>query len=87
MLYRSSAYVLGLAISSVLAFGVHASCTSQSAEKKLAGAARTSFLTKCEHDAAASCSKAAQDKKLSGAARTSFEKKCTNDAMGSAPRK
>ena len=30
-----------------------ASCTSKAAEKKLAGAALTSFMNKCEQDAAA----------------------------------
>ncbi len=87
MLHRPSRYILGLAITTALVSPVHASCTSQSADKKLTGAARTSFLTKCEHDAAASCANAAQDKKLSGAARASFEKKCTNDAVGTSPAK
>ena len=87
MAHRLSRYILGLAITTAVVSPVHASCTSQSADKKLAGAARTSFLTKCEHDAAASCARAAQDKKLYGAARASFEKKCTNDAVGvSAPK-
>jgi hypothetical protein len=61
------------------------SCQAASAEKKLAGAAKTSFLKKCEKDATASCEQAASDKKLSGAARTSFTKKCVRDAVGEAP--
>ena len=48
----------------------------QSAEKKLAGAAQTSFMKKCETDAKAACDKQAADKKLAGAAKTSFTKKC-----------
>jgi hypothetical protein len=50
--------------------------------KKLAGAAQSSFLKKCEAEAAAaapSCEDKAIDKngkKLAGAARTSFVKKC-----------
>ncbi len=80
-------YILGFAITAALVSPVYASCTSQSADMKLAGAARTSFLTKCEHDAAASCAKAAHDKKLYGAARASFERKCTNDAVGTSPAK
>jgi hypothetical protein len=52
-------------------------------EKKLAGAARTSFITKCEKDAspAASpaCEKSAADKKLAGAAKASHLKKCMAD--------
>ena len=52
------------------------------AEKKLAGAAKTSFLTKCEKDATAACQAASKEKKLSGAAKSSFEKKCIKDAVG-----
>ena len=58
------------------------SCRENAAEKKLAGAALTSFMTKCERDAQASCDTAAQDKKLHGAAKTSFTKKCVRDATG-----
>jgi hypothetical protein len=57
-------------------------CKQQAADKKLAGAAQTSFLTKCEKDAAATCTTNAADKKLAGAAKTSFVKKCTSDAVG-----
>lgn len=59
------------------------SCTAQAADKKLAGAAKTSFMTKCTKDAQADCDKQAADKKLAGAAKTSFTKKCVNDATGS----
>jgi hypothetical protein len=59
-----------------------ASCTAQAADKKLAGAAKTSFLTKCKKDAQASCDSQAADKKLAGAAKTSFTKKCVSDATG-----
>ena len=58
------------------------SCNAAAAEKKLAGAAKTSFLKKCEKDAAATCDTAAVDKKLAGAAKTSFTKKCNRDAVG-----
>lgn len=58
------------------------SCKVQSAEKKLAGAAQTSFMKKCETDAKAACDKSAADKKLAGAAKTSFTKKCVEDAVG-----
>jgi hypothetical protein len=57
------------------------SCTAQATEKKLAGAAKTSFMSKCERDAKASCDTAAADKKLAGAAKTSFTKKCVKDAV------
>jgi len=58
------------------------SCTNRATEKKLAGAALTSFMKKCESDAMASCDKAAADKKLSGAAKTSFTTKCVKDSTG-----
>lgn len=48
--------------------------------KPLAGAAKTSFMKKCEADAggapSAACEKSAADKKLAGAAKTSHIKKC-----------
>ncbi len=57
-------------------------CKASSTDKKLAGAALTSFMKKCETDAKASCDKQAADKKLNGAAKTSFTKKCVSDAVG-----
>lgn len=59
-----------------------ATCTAQAAEKKLAGAALKSFMTKCEKDVTAACGKSAADKKLAGAAKTSHVKKCVGDAVG-----
>ncbi|MFG1433201.1 hypothetical protein V5F44_19435 [Xanthobacter sp. V2C-8] len=58
------------------------SCTATADSKKLAGAARTSFITKCQKDAAAACNTQAADKKLHGAAQTSFTTKCVKDAVG-----
>jgi hypothetical protein len=58
------------------------SCTASAAEKKLAGAAKTSFMKKCEKDAAAFCDTAAAEKKIYGAAKNSFTKKCVKDAVG-----
>src|ERR1044071_2600193 len=40
------------------------SCSAQAAEKKLAGAAKTSFMSKCERDAKASCDATSGEKKL-----------------------
>ena len=37
------------------------SCATQATEKKLAGAAKTSFMGKCERDAKAACDAAAVD--------------------------
>jgi hypothetical protein len=59
-----------------------ATCKATAAEKKLAGAALTSFMKKCEKDAAAACTKTATEKKLAGAAKASNVKKCTSDAVG-----
>jgi psiF repeat len=76
--------ILAIAITLLFASGALAdpSCTSQASEKKLAGAALTSFMKKCERDAKAACTKTSQEKKLAGAAKTSFEKKCVEDATG-----
>ena len=70
------------------AFATNADCEAKAGEKKLAGAAKTSFLKKCEADAGAApaaaanpaCEKSAADKKLAGAAKTSHIKKCMADA-------
>ena len=59
------------------------SCKVEATNKKLAGAAMTSFMKKCETDAKATCDKSAAEKKLAGAAKDSFTKKCVNDAVGS----
>jgi hypothetical protein len=56
------------------------SCTKEADSKKLAGAAKSSFLKKCEGDAKAACDKKAMDQKLSGAAKNSFTTKCVKDA-------
>lgn len=80
-----------------------AGCAAKAAEKKLAGAAKTSFEKKCMADAAAAaapaaspaCEKSAADKKLAGAAKKSHMKKCMTDesaaakpaASASAPKK
>ena len=60
-----------------LAFAEDA-CMTQATGKNLAGAAKTSFMKKCETDA---CKAQAADKKLHGAAETSFVNKCISDAM------
>jgi hypothetical protein len=64
------------------AFAQDATCTAKATEKKLAGAAKNSFLKKCEKDAAATCDVASKEKKLAGAAKSSFSKKCVKDAVG-----
>jgi hypothetical protein len=59
-----------------------ASCKSEAEAKKLAGAALTSFMTKCERDANTACETDSNNKKLAGAARASHMKKCVSDAVG-----
>ena len=73
-----------LAATSWPAHAAGPTCTAAAAEKKLSGAAKTSFLKKCEKDAGASCDAQAAEKKLAGAAKTSFTKKCVKDAVGAA---
>ena len=71
------ALALGVAGAPALAYADDA-CTTQATDKKLNGAAKTSFLTKC---ARTSCESQASDKKLHGAAQMSFVKKCKKDSM------
>jgi hypothetical protein len=58
------------------------SCSATATDKKLAGAAKNSFLKKCEREATATCETSATDRKLAGAAKNSFLKKCVKDAVG-----
>lgn len=76
------ATVLHLALAAGAAHAATPVCEARADEKKLAGAARTSFVKKCETDLAAapSCTQQADEKKLAGAARNSFVKKCQTDA-------
>ena len=76
-----------LALLIAASFSLHAaaaepSCQAVVAEKKLAGAAKNSFLKKCEADAQARCDQSAADKKLAGAAKNSHVKKCMAEAVG-----
>lgn len=59
-----------------------AACKVEASNKRLAGAALNSFMTKCEKDARAACDKSAADKKLAGAAKDSHIRKCVSDAVG-----
>jgi hypothetical protein len=79
-IFATLALALGLAGAPTLACAD--SCADQATAKKLAGAAKDSFLKKCAGDAQASCDTQAVDKKLAGAAKTSFTNKCVKDATG-----
>lgn len=78
------ATVLMLCAFSGGALAAEATCKDQAAEKKLAGAALTSFMTKCEKDATAACDADSKAKKLAGAALTTHMKKCVEDKTGNA---
>ncbi len=73
-------------------FAANADCAAKATEKKLAGAAKTSFVKKCEKDAGTAataavsptCAKSAADKKLAGAAKNSHVKKCMADEAAAA---
>ena len=75
--------VFCLVAAGAFAQGTTATCKAQAGEKKLAGAAMTSFMKKCEGDASKACDTSAAEKKLAGAAKSSFTKKCVSDAVGS----
>lgn len=59
-------------------------CEAQAADKNLAGAAKASFVKKCNEEkmgpAQEKCEDQARERKLAGAAKTSFTKKCVADA-------
>ena len=84
-----TALITACALFAGSAFAADSACQTQAAEKKLAGAAKTSFVKKCEKDAKApaaaataaspACEKSAADKKLAGAAKKSHLKKCMAD--------
>jgi len=74
------AAMLSLATFSAWADGP--TCSAQVVDKKLAGAAKASFMKKCQADATTTCGSAADDKHLAGAAKTSFLKKCVSGAVG-----
>lgn len=87
MLIRPLIVAAALVFTATGSWAQDATCQAKAMEKKLAGAAKTSFLTKCKKDATASCNMAAGEKKLAGAAKNSFTKKCVNDAVGAEDKK
>lgn len=74
--------VLATVLLTTLSAAAHASCDDTAKDKKLAGAALKSFMTKCEKDAATTCAAEAKAKNLHGAAEKSFSTKCVKDATG-----
>jgi hypothetical protein len=84
---RTLILAAALAFTATGSWAQDATCQAKAAEKKLAGAAQTSFLKKCEKDATAACNVAAGEKKLAGAAKNSFTNKCVRDAVGAKEKK
>ena len=70
--------LLGAMIISMPAFAADNACMTQAAEKKLFGAAQTSFIRKCVVDG---CEATSIEKKLAGAAKNSFTTKCVADGL------
>ena len=80
-----TALLAGVFLMATQVYAADSACEAKAAEKKLAGAAKNSFMKKCEKDAAASgpaaaCEAKAGEKKLHGAAKNSFVKKCVKEA-------
>jgi hypothetical protein len=73
---------LALAVCLVSSAPAFATCKSEAADKKLAGAALKSFMTKCQKDATTTCEADSKQKNLAGAAKASHMKKCVADAVG-----
>jgi opacity protein-like surface antigen len=83
----STALLAACALFASQAFAADAACEAKAIDKNgkpLAGAAKNSFMKKCESEAGGSaCAAKAVDKNgkaLAGAAKTSFMKKCEADA-------
>jgi hypothetical protein len=57
-------------------------CEMKAADKKLNGAAKNSFVKKCEKDARAVCENDDISKKTNGAAKEAHIKKCIKDSVG-----
>jgi hypothetical protein len=59
------------------------SCEVKAVDKKLNGAAKNSFIKKCEKDTRLACETDDISKRTNGAAKEAHIKKCVNDALGS----
>ena len=79
---KALVFIVALLLGVAQAHAQGATCTAQVAEKKLSGAAKSSFMQKCGKEAKAACEASAKEQKLAGAAKVSFAKKCFEDAVG-----
>src|SRR5258707_13649913 len=73
---------LALAVCLISSAPAFAPCKSDAADKKLAGAALKSFMTKCERDATPTCESDSKQNNLAAAAKASHMKKCVADPAG-----
>jgi hypothetical protein len=69
---------LGIALSANAVRATDSNCSTTATDMKLSGAAKNSFMQKCQRDSG--CEAKAAEKKLAGAAKNSFIKKCLKDA-------
>ena len=76
---KKLAIILTLALSGSFAHAADSACMTAAKDKKLSGAARNSFVKKCESNAKGKCEAAAAEKKLAGAAKASNVKKCVRE--------
>lgn len=78
-----AAVLLAVVTSPSIAATPSLECTRLADEKRLVGAAKSSYLRKCEADAdggvLGSCQRAAESKKLAGATRNGHIKRCLAD--------
>jgi hypothetical protein len=79
---KFSMTAIAMMISAGSALAAESSCDVQATEKKIYGAAKASFMTKCKRDMEAFCDTQAAEKKIFGAAKASFTKKCVKDGVG-----
>src|SRR5262249_9900835 len=73
---------LALAVCLISSAPAFATCKSDAADKKLAGAALKSFMTKGERDARTTCEPASNQKSLAGPAKPSHRKNGVGEAVG-----
>jgi hypothetical protein len=76
---KKLAIIIVLSLSIPFAHAADSACMTAAKDKKLSGAARNSFVKKCEADAKAKCEVAATEKKLSGAAKNSNVTRCVRE--------
>ena len=80
MIVKTILFALVTLFSVNIAFAQNA-CEMKAADKKLNGAAKNSFVKKCEKDARAACENDDVSKRTNGAAKEAHIKKCLKDSL------